>query len=67
VQGFLAYLLERGDLASVDRSKFKSLLNECCEEGRYVDDIDYREYPDPPLSRDDAQWADSLLREHGRR
>jgi hypothetical protein len=45
----------------------QALLNECCEEGRYVEDIDYREEPDPPLKSDDAQWADSLLREQGRR
>jgi hypothetical protein len=40
----------------------QSVLDECCEEGRYVDDIDYRDEPDPPLSPDDAQWADKLLR-----
>jgi hypothetical protein len=45
----------------------QALLNECCEEGRYVEDIDYREDPDPPLKPDDAQWADSLLRDQGRR
>ncbi|MFI5454222.1 MAG: DUF4058 family protein [Isosphaerales bacterium] len=45
----------------------QALLNECCEEGRYVEDIDYREDPDPPLKPDDAHWADSLLREQGRR
>ena len=43
----------------------QSLLEECCEESRYVDDIDYREDPDPPLTPDDAQWADTLLREQG--
>jgi Protein of unknown function (DUF4058) len=45
----------------------QSVLSECCEEGRYVDDIDYREDPDPPLKPEDAQWADSLLREQGLR
>jgi hypothetical protein len=45
----------------------QSVLDECCEEGRYVDDIDYRQEPDPPFSPDDAQWADTWLREHGLR
>ena len=36
----------------------QAILNECCEEGRYVDDIDYREEPDPPLGPDDARWAE---------
>jgi hypothetical protein len=45
----------------------QSVLNECCEEGRYVDDIDYRQDPDPALKLDDAQWADALLREQGLR
>jgi hypothetical protein len=31
------------------------------------EDIDYREEPDPRLSRDDGQWADGLLRDQGRR
>jgi hypothetical protein len=43
----------------------QSVLDECCEEGRYVDDIDYREASDPPLGGDDAEWADALLREKG--
>ena len=30
-------------------------------------DIDYSEDPDPPLTGDDARWADALLREQGRR
>ena len=33
----------------------------------YADDIDYREVPGPPLTGDDANWADALLREQGRR
>jgi hypothetical protein len=41
----------------------QALLDECCDEGRYVEDIDYREEPDPPLDPDDASWADALLRE----
>jgi hypothetical protein len=45
----------------------QAVLEECCEEGRYIDDIDYREEPDPPLGHDDAKWADALLREQGYR
>jgi hypothetical protein len=45
----------------------QSLVNECFVEGRYDGDIDYRKEPDPPLSGEDAQWADKLLREQGRR
>jgi Protein of unknown function (DUF4058) len=45
----------------------QSLLVACCADGRYADDIDYREEPDPPLTGDDAEWADALLREQGRR
>ena len=41
----------------------QSVLVECCEEARYVEDIDYREEPAPPLSSEDANWADTLLRE----
>ena len=44
----------------------QALLDQCYEAAVY-DDIDYREEPDPPLNPDDAQWADSLLREQGRR
>jgi hypothetical protein len=45
----------------------QAMLDECWEEARYADDIDYREDPAPPLTGDDANWADALLREHGRR
>ncbi len=45
----------------------QATLNECCEDGRYVDDIDYREEPDPPLDPDDAKWADALLKEQSYR
>jgi hypothetical protein len=45
----------------------QAVLDECCEEGRYVDDIDYHEDPEPPLSPDDARWADELLRQRGLR
>jgi hypothetical protein len=43
----------------------QAVLEECCEEGRYVEDIDYRAEPDPPLKPDEALWADALLRERG--
>ena len=45
----------------------QAVLNECCEEGRYVEDIDYSQQPDPPLEGDDISWVDALLREQGRR
>jgi Protein of unknown function (DUF4058) len=41
----------------------QALIDECYESGRYGDDIDYREEPEPPLAADDAKWADALLRE----
>jgi hypothetical protein len=41
----------------------QAVLDECGEEGRYVEDIDYQLEPDPPLTADDASWADALLRE----
>ena len=43
------------------------LLDQCYESGRYGDDIDYREEPEPLLSAEDAGWANALLREQGRR
>jgi Protein of unknown function (DUF4058) len=42
----------------------QSLIDQCYESAEY-DDIDYHPEPDPPLSRDDAEWADALLREQG--
>ncbi len=45
----------------------QAVLNECCEEGLYVEDIDYSQQPDPPLEGDDISWEDALLREHGLR
>ncbi len=44
----------------------QAVVDQCYESALY-DDIDYREEPDPPLSGDDARWADALLREQGRR
>jgi len=43
----------------------QALIDQCYETARYDDDIDYREEPDPPLQREDAKWADTLLREQG--
>jgi Protein of unknown function (DUF4058) len=45
----------------------QAVLDECAEEGRYVDDIDYAKEPDPPLDRKDAEWAGTLLRDQGLR
>ena len=45
----------------------QALIDECYESGRYGDDIDYREDPEPALVADDAKWAEALLREQGRR
>ncbi len=45
----------------------QALIDECYESGRYGDDIDYREEPEPPLAPEDAAWANALLREQGRR
>jgi hypothetical protein len=39
------------------------LIDQCHERGRYHL-LDYRLPLDPPLSREDAAWADQLLREH---
>lgn len=44
----------------------QAILDQCYRNGGY-DDIDYRVPPSPPLDRDDAAWADSLLREQGLR
>ncbi|MGZ3488034.1 MAG: DUF4058 family protein [Isosphaeraceae bacterium] len=45
----------------------QSLIDQCYEFGRYSDDIDYREEPDPPLGGDDARWAEALLHEQNLR
>jgi hypothetical protein len=45
----------------------QALLDQCYDVGLYGEEIDYGEDPDPPLSPDDAKWADALLREQGRR
>ena len=45
----------------------KPLIEQGYRNGGYDADIDYRYAPDPPLSADDEQWADDLLRSQGRR
>jgi hypothetical protein len=37
------------------------------EKGYYGYDIDYRKAPRPPFRGEDAEWADALLRQQGRR
>lgn len=44
----------------------QAILDQCYRNGGY-DDIDYLVEPDPPLSPDDHDWADQLLREQRRR
>jgi Protein of unknown function (DUF4058) len=44
----------------------EAILQQCYRNGGY-DDIDYRGEPDPPLSAEDAAWADTLMRETGKR
>ena len=41
----------------------QSVFNRCYDEGAYVRRLDYRRKPPTPLEGDDAQWADTLLRE----
>jgi hypothetical protein len=45
----------------------QTLIEQCYRNGGYDADIDYRADPAPPLSADDEQWADELLRGQGRR
>jgi hypothetical protein len=45
----------------------QALIDQCYENGDYGHLIDYRESPRPPLRGDDAEWADALLRQQGRR
>ena len=44
----------------------QGLLDQCYHNGRY-DDIDYAEPPIPPLSPEDAAWAEALLKAAGKR
>jgi hypothetical protein len=45
----------------------QAVIDQCYRNGGYDEDIDYRIEPDPPLGVEDASWADTLLREVGRR
>jgi hypothetical protein len=38
------------------------LVDRVYEKGRYYLAIDYTKPPQPPLSEDDRQWAETLLR-----
>ncbi len=44
-----------------------AVLSAAYDNGAYDVSIDYRREPEPPLSADDAAWADELLRERGLR
>jgi len=43
------------------------LIDQCYHNGDYDADINYDEAAEPPLKGADARWADSLLRNAGRR
>src|SRR5438093_1280557 len=45
----------------------QAVIDQCYRNGGYDEDIDYSREPDPPLGVEDAHWADTLLREAGRR
>jgi hypothetical protein len=42
-----------------------SVFDRCYDNGDFSREIDYNATPEIPLSPDDAQWADALLREKG--
>lgn len=44
----------------------QALVNRAYDNGAY-DEVDYRRQPGPPLTAEDARWADRLLREAGLR
>jgi hypothetical protein len=48
------------------RLNLQKLIDQAYVNGRY-DSIDYQENVDPPLEGHDAEWADTLLREAGKR
>jgi hypothetical protein len=48
------------------RLDLQQLIEQVYADGAY-DDIDYTVDPDPPLSPEDAAWADQLLRQQGKR
>jgi Uma2 family endonuclease len=45
----------------------QAVLDRCYDEGAYDRGLDYRQNPPIPLRREDAEWADALLRERGLR
>ncbi len=45
----------------------QAAIDRCYERGRFAQKIDYTQPPNPPLTEEDAQWADALLREKGLR
>jgi hypothetical protein len=45
----------------------QALINQCYDDSWYEGDINYERDPEPPLTGDDAKWADQLLRERGLR
>jgi hypothetical protein len=45
----------------------QAVIDQCYRNGGYDEDIDYSVAPDPPLEVEDDRWADTLLREAGRR
>ena len=47
-------------------AQLQPLIDQCYRGGRH-DRTDYRQEPTPRLSTGDAEWADQLLREQGRR
>jgi hypothetical protein len=49
------------------RLDIQELIDKAYENGGYDLEIDYRVDPFPPLQGDDADWADALLRQQGRR
>ena len=44
----------------------QAVVDQCYRNGGY-DDIDYSDEPEPRLKKDDAAWADALLKQQGRR
>jgi hypothetical protein len=49
------------------RLPLQAMINAVYDSGRYAQQIDYRQPPDPPLDEEDAAWADDLLRKTGLR
>lgn len=45
----------------------QALIDQCYRNGGYDEDIDYSIEPAPPLDAEEARWADTLLRQVGRR